>query len=156
MIATSAGIMMHQRRQGELFVLLVHPGGPFWSRKDAGSWSIPKGEYDSTADPKEAALREFEEELGAKPAGELRPLGEVVQSGRKRVTAFALEGDFDIGSIRSNMFELEWPPRSGRLQSFPEIDRAGWFPLAVARVKILPGQRPFLDRLEAMCSGLAP
>jgi predicted NUDIX family NTP pyrophosphohydrolase len=156
MAATSAGILMYQLRQGELFVLLVHPGGPFWSRKDAGSWSIPKGEHDLTGDPKEAALREFEEELGSKPTGELRPLGEVVQSGRKRVTAFALEGYLDVGSVRSNMFELEWPPKSGRFQSFPEVDRAGWFPLAEAREKILPGQRPFLDRLAAMCGGLAP
>jgi predicted NUDIX family NTP pyrophosphohydrolase len=134
---------------GELLVLLVHPGGPFWARKDAGAWSIPKGICDPGEAPEAAARREFAEELGAAgPTGSLHPLGELRQPGGKRVLAYALEGDLDVAAIRSNSFELEWPPRSGRMQSFPEVDRAEWFPLEAARSKILPGQRAFLDRLE--------
>jgi predicted NUDIX family NTP pyrophosphohydrolase len=143
----SAGVLLYRREDGALKVLLVHPGGPFWAKKDAGAWSIPKGEYVEGEDPEAAARRELEEELGAALQGALRPLGEAVQPSRKRVIAFAAEGDLDIAAIRSNSFELEWPPKSGRKQSFPEVDRAGWFTLEEAREKILAGQRVFLDRL---------
>lgn len=148
MPATSAGLLLYHRRNDTLFVLLVHPGGPFWRHRDLGAWSIPKGEYGPGEDPRTAALREFEEELGLKPAGEPRYLGEIVQEGGKRVIAFALVGDLGVTAITSNTFELEWPPQSGRCQRFPEIDRAEWFPLAVARDKILRSQRALLDRLE--------
>ena len=147
----SAGVLMY-RRKPALELLLVHPGGPFWAKKDLGAWSIPKGEYATGDDPQEAAMREFEEELGARPAGEPELLGELVQRGGKHVVAFALQGDLDIASVRSNMFEVEWPPRSGRMQSFPEIDRAGWFPLEEARAKLLPSQLPFLDQLAELVS----
>jgi predicted NUDIX family NTP pyrophosphohydrolase len=147
MAVKSAGVLLYRRRHGELGVLLVHPGGPFWARKDAGSWSIPKGEYVEGEDPEAAARREFEEELGVTLEGPLQPLGEAVQPSRKRVIAFAAEGDLDAAAIRSNTFEIEWPPRSGRRKSFPEIDRAGWFALEEAREKLLAGQRVFLDRL---------
>src|ERR1700754_864886 len=125
----SAGIVLHRTGAGgELEVLLVHPGGPFWARRDAGAWSIPKGEHGEDEEPLAAARREFEEELGLPvPQGELRPLPEVRQKGGKRVTAWAVEGDLDPERIVSNSFELEWPPRSGRTQEFPEVDRAGWF-----------------------------
>ena len=127
---------------------LVHPGGPFWARKDEGAWSIPKGEYDEGEDPLAVARREFEEELGSPtPAGGIIDLGELVQPSRKLITAFAVAGDFDTSRLRSNLFELEWPPKSGRMQSFPEIDRAEWFTPDEAGAKILPGQRPFIDRL---------
>jgi predicted NUDIX family NTP pyrophosphohydrolase len=139
---------MYQRRQGELFVLLVHPGGPYWKNKDVGAWSIPKGEFTPGEDPEVVARREFAEELGFAPTGPLQGLGELRQAGGKRVTAFALEGDVDVSAVRSNEFEMEWPPRSGRTQAFPEIDRAAWFPLPIAREKILASQRAFLDRLE--------
>jgi predicted NUDIX family NTP pyrophosphohydrolase len=148
MAAKSAGVLLYKHEGGTLKVLLVHPGGPFWAKKDAGAWSIPKGEYVDGEEPEAAARREFEEELGIAVAGELRPLGEAVQPSRKRVTAFAAEGDLDVGAIRSNTFEIEWPPKSGRRQSFPEVDRAGWFTLDDAREKILPAQRVFLDRLR--------
>ena len=134
-------------------VLLVHPGGPFWAKKDRSAWSIPKGEYGPGDDPRETALREFEEELGRRPSGELVELGEAVQAGRKRVIAFALEGDLDAREITSNTFELEWPPRSGKRQVFPEIDRAEWLDIEAAREKILEGQRVFLDRLVALARG---
>lgn len=147
---TSAGVLMHRRRENVLEVLLVHPGGPFWQNRDLGSWSIPKGEYDAGDDAEAAALREFEEEIGVRPEGELQPLGEIAQKGGKRVTAFAVAGDLDANAIRSNMFEIEWPPRSGKRQSFPEIDRAEWLTLAAAREKILPAQVPLLERLEAV------
>ena len=144
----SAGILLFRRRGLELRLLLVHPGGPFWARKDDGAWSIPKGEYDEGEDPLAVARREFEEELGSPaPPGDVIELGELVQPSRKRVTAYAVEGGFDPSSLRSNLFELEWPPRSGRVQSFPEVDRAEWFTPDEAKVKILPGQRPFIDRL---------
>ncbi len=142
----SAGILLYRRRDAGLEVLLVHPGGPFWAKKDAGAWSIPKGEYSETEDPLAVAKREFEEETGTRPQGECLPLGDLVQPGRKIVTVFALEGDLDPASLRSNTFELEWPPRSGRKASFPEIDRAQWFSPAEAERKILPGQRAFIDR----------
>ena len=150
--AQSAGIMMYNRRGGELRILLVHPGGPFWRNKDEGAWSIPKGEYGPDEDPEAAARRELAEELGHAAEGLLQSLGEVKQRGGKRVVAFALEGDLDAASIRSNEFQLEWPPGSGRIQSYPEVDRAEWFSLADAARKILAGQLPFLDRLAELCA----
>ena len=152
---TSAGILLHKRGSGGPLVLLVHPGGPFWAKRDAGAWSIPKGEYADDEDPVAAARREFEEELGsALPGdGELRALGEVRQKNGKRVVAWAAEGDLDASAARSNTFEMEWPPRSGRRQEFPEIDRAEWFTLAQAREKLLPAQAAFLDRLEEEGAG---
>jgi predicted NUDIX family NTP pyrophosphohydrolase len=141
---------MYREAGPELELLLVHPGGPFWARKDAGAWSIPKGEYGQGEDPLAAARREFAEELGVPaPEGPYLDLGEIMQPSRKRVAVFAVEGDVDPGSLKSNLFEIEWPPRSGEMRSFPEIDRAAWFPLSVARTKILPGQAPFIDRLCA-------
>ena len=147
----SAGILLHRSRDSALEVLLVHPGGPFWARKDAGAWSIPKGEHGDDEDPRACALREFEEELGAPApaAGALTELGTIRQRGGKQVTAFAAEGDLDPAAIRSNTFTIEWPPRSGRMQEFPEIDRAAWFALPEARAKINAGQAELLDRLEA-------
>ena len=152
----SAGILLYRRKGQTLEVFLVHPGGPFWKNKDRGSWSIPKGEYEESEDPLAAAQREFEEETGTRvPEGKLQPLGEVRQPGGKLVTAWAIEGDCAAEEIRSNLFELEWPPKSGKLQKFPEVDRAGWFDLAEARDKLLPGQHEFLNRLAEACgSGL--
>jgi predicted NUDIX family NTP pyrophosphohydrolase len=144
----SAGILLYRGRGDALRLLLVHPGGPFWAKKDEGAWSIPKGEYDEGEDPLAVARREFEEELGSPaPAGEVIELGEFVQPSRKQITAYAIEGDFDPSSLKSNLFEMEWPARSRRMQSFPEVDRAAWFTPDEARAKILPGQRPFIDRL---------
>jgi predicted NUDIX family NTP pyrophosphohydrolase len=146
----SAGILLHRGGAGAREVLLVHPGGPFWAKRDDGAWSIPKGEYADGEDPLAAARREFEEELGsALPAdARLRELGEVKQKNGKRVLAWAAEGDLDASAVHSNTFEMEWPPRSGQRQAFPEIDRAEWFTLARAREKLLPAQAAFLDRLE--------
>lgn len=145
----SAGLLLFRRAaDGTLEVFLAHPGGPFWARKDAGAWSIPKGEHDPAEQPWDAAAREFAEEIGvAAPPGRRLDLGEVRQPGGKRVTAYAVEADLRIDAVRSNLFEMEWPPRSGALQSFPEVDRAEWFALDEARVKLLKGQAPFLDRL---------
>ena len=143
----SAGILMYRRPGADIELLLVHPGGPFWARKDLGAWSIPKGEYSEGEDALAVARREFEEETGARPRGDLLPLGELVQPGRKIVTAWALEGDFDPAGLKSNLFEIEWPPKSGRKQSFPEVDRAQWFSPADARRKILKGQSEFIARL---------
>lgn len=148
--AVSGGILMFRRRPGGPEVLLVHPGGPFWARKDEGAWSIPKGQIDPQEDVLRAAIREFAEETGTSPDGEFRPLGAARQASGKRVVIWALEGDLDPATIRSNTFTLEWPPRSGRMASFPEIDRAAWFGLAEARVKILKDQQIFLDRLAAL------
>src|ERR1700733_7075814 len=147
MPAFSAGILMYRRTGKVLEVLLVHPGGPFWRNKDDGAWSSPKGEMDEGEDPAEGALREFMEEIGSAPDGPLRSLGEIRQRGGKRVHAFAVERDIDAGAIASNTFEIEWPPMSGRLQTFPEVDRAGWFDLPAARVKIIESRRLLLDRL---------
>jgi predicted NUDIX family NTP pyrophosphohydrolase len=148
MTKRSAGILLYRGRGDDLRLLLVHPGGPFWAKKDEGAWSIPKGEYEGGEDALAVARREFEEELGAPaPAGEAIELGELVQPSRKVVTAYAIEDDFDPSRLRSNLFEMEWPPKSGRLQSFPEVDRAQWSTPEEAREKILPGQRPFIDRL---------
>jgi predicted NUDIX family NTP pyrophosphohydrolase len=147
----SAGILACRRAKRGLEVLLVHPGGPFWRNKDEGAWSIPKGEIDAIEDPEQAARREFAEELGATAAvGALDALGEVRQRGGKRVIAFCGEGDFDPIALSSNTFDIEWPPRSGRRQSFPEVDRAEWFDIEFARTKILSGQMDLLDRLLAI------
>ncbi|MGI9529857.1 MAG: NUDIX domain-containing protein [Acidimicrobiia bacterium] len=148
MATTSAGILLY-RLASELEVLLVHPGGPFWATKDDGAWSIPKGEFDQLAeDPFEAATREFSEELGHPlPASDPIALGEVTQKGGKRVAAWAVAGDLDPGAVESNTFEMEWPPRSGRMQRFPEVDRAQWCSIEVARRALNPAQVAFLDRL---------
>jgi predicted NUDIX family NTP pyrophosphohydrolase len=143
----SAGILLFRRRGSGPELLLVHPGGPFWRNKDLGAWSIAKGEYLEGEDPLAVAKREFEEETGARPRGDCVPLGELTQPGRKIVTAFALEGDFDPATLRSNTFEMEWPPKSGRKAKFPEVDRAQWFSPAEARGKILKGQSEFITRL---------
>jgi predicted NUDIX family NTP pyrophosphohydrolase len=150
MATVSAGILMYRRGEAGLDVLLVHPGGPFWRYRDLGAWSIPKGELDNGEDPEEAARREFAEELGITATGRLRPLGQVRQRGGKIVLAYALEGTLDAGAVRSNEISIEWPPRSGRIIQIPEIDRAEWFPLTLAREKILLSQQPFLDRLEEL------
>jgi predicted NUDIX family NTP pyrophosphohydrolase len=144
----SSGVLLYRLDgNGEVQVLLGHMGGPFWARKDDGAWSIPKGEHDPDEDAEAAARREFAEELGMPvPATELLPLGEV--RARKVLTVWAAEGDLDVDAVVSNTFQLEWPPRSGRLQEFPEIDRAAWFDVPTARAKLVAGQRPFLDRLE--------
>jgi predicted NUDIX family NTP pyrophosphohydrolase len=146
-LASSAGILMYRQTGPRLEVLLVHPGGPFWRNKDDGAWSIPKGEMAEGEEPAVAAKREFLEETGYDLSGSLEPLGDIRQRGGKRVTAFAIEGDLDVSAIKSNTFEIEWPPKSGRMQSFPEIDRAAWFDLPAALVKILKSQRLLLDRL---------
>lgn len=152
----SAGVVLYRRRQGVLEVLLVHPGGPVWRRRDAGAWSIPKGLIEPGEEAGAAARREFMEEVGPLPglAAALRPLGAVRQAGGKRVEAFALEGDFDTGGIRGGgLFTLEWPPGSGQRHAYQEVDRAGWFTLPEARSKLLASQCPFLDRLEALLAG---
>lgn len=147
----SAGLLLYRRTSGHVEVLLVHPGGPYWTNKDDGAWSLPKGEYAPGEHPLEVARREFGEELGTEPpdAADAVPLGEVRQPGGKHVVAWALSGDLDVGVVRSNTFPMEWPPRSGRTREFPEVDRAEWFDLDAARRKILRGQRPLLDRLSA-------
>jgi len=147
MARRSAGLLMYRGSGPGLELLLVHPGGPFWAKKDLGAWSIPKGEYAGDEDPLAAAQREFAEETGAQPRGTFQPLGEVTQAGGKRVSAWAVEGDFDPAVLVSNTFETEWPPRSGRKRSFPEVDRAAWFSPKEGRQMILAGQRPFIDRL---------
>lgn len=146
----SAGILLYRRgADGDREVLLVHPGGPFWTRKDLGAWSIPKGEHGDEEDPQACALRELEEETGvALDAGGLMDLGEVRQRGGKVVRAWACEGDLDVTRLVSNTFTMEWPPRSGRQQEFPEVDRAAWFGVDEARRRINPAQAAFLDRLE--------
>lgn len=146
----SAGLLLYRVAAGAPEVLIAHPGGPFWARKDDAAWSIPKGEYGIGDDPWEAAQREFAEELGiAAPDGPRTELGEVRQAGGKVVTVFAVAADLDVTDARSNTFEMEWPPKSGRMQSFPEVDRVQWVSLEVARVKLLKGQLPILDRLLA-------
>jgi predicted NUDIX family NTP pyrophosphohydrolase len=151
MSARSAGIVLHRGRGDELEVLLVHPGGPVWARRDAGVWSIPKGEYADDEDPLTAARREFAEELGTPaPDGAALELGEIRQKSGKRVRAWALAGDLDAEQIQSNMFSMQWPPRSGRVQEFPEVDRAQWFGLDEAREKLNPAQVKLLDRLSDM------
>ena len=144
----SAGILLYRVRDSSLEVFLVHPGGPFWMKKDAAAWSIPKGEFEKHEEPLIAAKREFEEETGMTLEGNFAALTPVKQPGGKLVYAWAVEGDCDAASIRSNTFLLEWPPRSGRRQEFPEVDRAEWFPLARAKEKIGKGQTALLDELE--------
>jgi predicted NUDIX family NTP pyrophosphohydrolase len=152
----SAGIVLHRVRGGGVEVLLVHPGGPAWSKRDVGAWSIPKGEYTDGEDPLAAARREFEEELGsAPPAGDAEDLGEIRQRSGKRVHGWALPGDLDVSTVVSNTTEFEWPPRSGRIIEIPEVDRAEWFGLDAAREKINAGQVPLLDRLEELLGSSA-
>jgi predicted NUDIX family NTP pyrophosphohydrolase len=153
-VPRSAGILLYRDGAGGVEILLVHPGGPFWAKKDAGAWSIPKGEHEAGEDALAAALREFAEETGSAPApGELTDLGTVRQKSGKVVRAWALAGDIDADAIRSNTFALEWPPRSGRRAEFPEVDRAAWFGLAEARERINPAQAAFLDRLRELIGG---
>ncbi len=144
----SAGLLLYRFFTDGIEVLLVHPGGPFWARKDDGAWSIPKGEYTEGDDPWTVAQREFGEELGkSPPEGQRADLGAVKQAGGKVVTAFAVRGDLDLNGTFSNTFTLEWPKGSGNVREYPEVDRAGWFPVAEARSKLLKGQLPLLDRL---------
>jgi predicted NUDIX family NTP pyrophosphohydrolase len=143
----SAGLLMFRRRPGTMEVLLVHMGGPFWAKKDGGAWSIPKGLLEEDEDALAAARREFQEETGHAPDGEFIELGVFRQPGGKQVSAWAIEGEFDLSQFKSNMFAMEWPPRSGRMQEFPEADRAGWFGKAEAQVKITKGQRPIIEAL---------
>jgi predicted NUDIX family NTP pyrophosphohydrolase len=150
MAKQSAGLLLYRIRQGAPEVFLVHPGGPFWAKKDAGVWSIPKGQAAPGEDLLARAQREFTEETGFAIAGEFRPLAPIRQSGGKIVHAWAVAGDCDAATITSNTFDLEWPPRSGRVQAFPEVDRAQWFGLAAAREKINPAQRGLIDELERL------
>ncbi len=152
MAKLSAGLVLHRTGAAGIEVLLVHPGGPFWANKDEGAWSIPKGEHDEHDDPHACALREFEEELGSVPPPADEPdrdLGEVRLKSGKRVRAFARAGTLDVDEIASNTFEIEWPPRSGRMQTFPEVDRAGWFSPDAARQKLNPAQVELVNRLLA-------
>lgn len=149
----SAGVLMYRRSGATLELLLVHPGGPFFAKKDDGAWSIPKGEFEPDEAPADAARREFIEETGVDPGADLAPLAVVTQSRAKVVHAYAVERDVDPAAFTSNMFEIEWPPRSGRKATFPEIDRAQWFGIDEARRKILAGQRPILDALVARLGG---
>lgn len=143
-------MLLYREREGATEVLLVHPGGPFWKKRDDEAWSIPKGEIEGGESPLDVARREFEEELGAAPPGGAPvSLGTIRQAGGKVVHAWAVRGDFDVARLTSNTFEMEWPPRSGRMQEFPEVDRAAWFGLEEARRKMLPAQLPLLDRLKA-------
>ena len=148
MAKVSAGILLYRQVAEGIEVLLILPGGPFWRGKDHGAWMIPKGGVEEGEDIAACAVREFEEELGSRPDGEPWPLCRIRQAGGKWVEAFALEGELDPERIVSSPFTIEWPPRSGELQSFPEVDRAGWFSLAAARARILPSQMPILDALE--------
>ena len=150
MAKLSAGILMYRGPGPALELLLVHPGGPFWMKKDLGVWSIPKGEFEEDEEPLAVAKREFAEEVGSPaPQRAYLQLGELKQPSRKLITAFAVEGDLDPGTLKSNHFAMEWPPKSGKMQSFPEVDRAAWFSLDRAARKIQPGQAPFIDRLLA-------
>ena len=144
---------MFRRRAGGTEVLLAHPGGPFWSRRDEAAWTLPKGEIAPQEEPLAAALREFAEETGFASAPPFIPLGELRQKSGKRISAWAFEGDADPARLQSNAFEMEWPPRSGRLQSFPEVDRVRWFGLAEARRKLIAGQVPYIDTLERWLQG---
>jgi predicted NUDIX family NTP pyrophosphohydrolase len=150
----SAGLLLYRHKSGVLEVLLGHPGGPFWAKRDAGAWSIPKGELNLGENPLEAAIREFEEETGYRPSGTFHPLAPARQAGGKVVQAWAIEGDFDPANLRSNTFSMEWPPRSGRMAEFPELDRVEWFSLDEAGRRILKGQAPFLAELSQLVAGL--
>jgi predicted NUDIX family NTP pyrophosphohydrolase len=143
----SAGILLYRLSGGEIQVLLVHPGGPFWAGKDDGAWSLPKGEYGEGDDPLATARREFSEETGSQVNGPFRPLSPVRQPSGKLVSAWVVEGDLDASTVKSNTFSLEWPPHSGKIQEFPEVDRGAWFDIATARTKLQPGQGAFLDQL---------
>ncbi|HEY6117381.1 MAG TPA: NUDIX domain-containing protein [Candidatus Dormibacteraeota bacterium] len=153
----SAGLLLYRDRDGRREVLLIHPGGPFWAKRDTGSWSLPKGEIEPGETAMEVALREFREELGQDPPrGISFALGTIRQAGGKLVHAWAVQGDLDVERIESVTFEMEWPPRSGRKQEFPEVDRAAWFKLEEARTKILPGQAVLIDRLERAAAAEPP
>jgi predicted NUDIX family NTP pyrophosphohydrolase len=147
MVQRSAGLLMFRRAGGRAELLLVHPGGPFWAKKDDGAWSIPKGLFEDGEDALAAAKREFEEETGLLPEGEFIELGEFKQPSGKRISAWAFEGAFDLASFKSNMFTMEWPPKSGRMREFPEADRAGWFGPREALVKVTKGQRPIIEAM---------
>jgi predicted NUDIX family NTP pyrophosphohydrolase len=146
----SAGLLVFRRPKDSLEVFLVHPGGPFWAKKDRGVWTIPKGEYAEAEQPLDAAIREFQEETGFAIQGEFAALGTVTQASGKIVSAWMCEGDLDPEKLTSNSCEVEWPPRSGRMITIPEVDRGGWFSLAEARARILPAQQPFLERLARL------
>ena len=148
----SAGILLYRRRGNDPEFFLVHPGGPFWAKKDDGAWSIPKGEYDAAEDPLEAAKREFLEETGSAIEGALRPLTPLKQPSGKIISAWCVERDIDPAALRSNLFEMEWPPRSGKKAQFPEVDRGGWFSPEEARRKLVPGQVPFVDECLALAT----
>lgn len=150
MAKRSAALLPYRWRQGRLEVFLVHPGGPFWAKKDQGAWSLPKGEYGPDEDPLEAARREFQEETGHVAEGNFLPLSERRQASGKIITAWAFATDFEAATCHSNTFQIIWPPHSGRSQEFPEVDQAAWFDLATAREKIHPGQRGFLEELAAL------
>jgi predicted NUDIX family NTP pyrophosphohydrolase len=153
----SAGILLFKRRGSDIEVLLGHPGGPFWKKKDLGAWTIPKGLVANDEPPLQAAKREIAEETGYMPSGKIVPLGDAQQPGGKIVHVWAIEGDWNAKELRSNVFEMEWPPRSGRRQSFPELDRAAWFDMSAAHDRILKGQTVFLDRLmETVKQGELP
>jgi predicted NUDIX family NTP pyrophosphohydrolase len=154
-VSSAGALLFRAGNDGSLEVLLGHPGGPFWARRDDGAWSIPKGEYDPSEDPRAAAAREFAEELGAPlPSGRELALGTIRLPSGKRLTVYAIEADFDTAGVRSNTFDMEWPPKSGQTRSFPEIDRAEWFDAETARRKLVKGQVEFLDRLfTALGSG---
>jgi predicted NUDIX family NTP pyrophosphohydrolase len=156
MAKTSAGILLYRRRAGDLEVLLVHPGGPFWAKKDWGAWSIPKGEMEPGEDPLDRAKQELAEETGVTAGGPFLPLAPVKQAGGKVILAWAVEGDCDAAAIISNTFAMEWPPRSGHLREFPEVDRAAWLDLPTARRKINKGQIALLDEFERLMAGVPP
>ncbi len=153
MTKRSAGLLMFRRSGSRVEVLLVHPGGPFWAKKDLGTWSLPKGEYAEGEEPFEAAKREFEEETSIKPKGEFFPIGEIKQPSGKTIMAWAFEGDLDPALIQSNLFSMEWPPASGNIREFPEVDRGDWCCVETARKKITKGQAGFLNRLIERLAG---
>jgi predicted NUDIX family NTP pyrophosphohydrolase len=147
----SAGVLLFRRRETGIEIFLVHPGGPFWAKKDDGAWSIPKGLYEDGEDPLAAAQREFAEEVGSGIEGEFTALGEFKLPSGKRLSVWSIEGDIDAAAVTSNLFEMEWPPRSGRRAQFPEVDRAGWFAPEVARTKLTKGQLQVLDAFLKVC-----
>ena len=148
----AAGILLYRKSRTGLEVLLAHPGGPLWARKDYGAWTLPKGQFTDGELPLDAARREFEEEMGSKPGGDFQPLGTLKQPSGKVIHAWAAESDFDCATVKSNLFKMEWPRGSGQMGEFPEVDRAGWFSIEEARDKIIKGQAPFLERLLALVS----
>lgn len=155
-VKTSAGILLYRILSGKLEVFLVHPGGPYWEKRDAGAWSIPKGEFDEGEDPLRAARREFQEETGSRAIGEFVALTPLKQPSGKLVYAWAVRGDIDASSVKSNTFAMEWPPGSGRQCEFPEIDRGAWFAATAGREKILPGQRGFIRQLQEYLDSSPP